>query len=118
MALCPLGVAFHHLIRPRVLPLLVPLALLPWRSAIVLWIALNVIAFVSIVSTLALVQTPYCSRRAPALVLCALVLAPFHTAIAVGNIVLVVFALGCWRVSASNAALMLRQDFCWRRPLR
>ena len=80
---------------PTGLPLLVPLALLPWRSAIVLWIALNVIAFGSILfSTLGLVQTPLCSRRAAAIVLCALVLAPFHTAIAVGNIVLVVFALG------------------------
>jgi Glycosyltransferase family 87 len=80
---------------PTALPLLVPLALMPWPTAIGLWIALNVMAFVAIVlSALALVRVAPRSAEAAAIVVCALVLAPFHTAIAVGNIVLIVFALG------------------------
>ena len=76
-------------------PLLAPLAMMPWPSASLVWFAISTLSFVTIViSTLAVARVPMRSTQAGAIVLCALMLAPFHTAIALGNLVLVVFALG------------------------
>lgn len=76
-------------------PLLIPFALVNWPVAILLWTGLNLISFVVAVRfllTLARIE----GRRTEALlvVLAALAFAPFHTAIAAANMVLVVLALG------------------------
>lgn len=80
---------------PTGFPLLVPLAILSWPSASAVWVAISTLSFVTIVfSTLAVARVAWRTIPGAAIVLGALMLAPFHTAIATGNIVLVVFALG------------------------
>jgi hypothetical protein len=75
-------------------PLLSPLALISWHSAILVWLAICEIAFVSTVAmTLAIARIPCFSFKGGAVFACALALAPFHTAIAASNIVLAVLAI-------------------------
>lgn len=80
---------------PTAFPLLVPFALLPWRVAIALWIGFDTVAFVGVVlGVISLAQIPLKSSEAVLITFAALALAPFHTAIATANIVLIVLALG------------------------
>jgi hypothetical protein len=76
-------------------PLLLPIAELPWRIAICVWVLMCVLAvFVvaAILVHLAGVRTR--SQLALMIFVSALLLAPMHSAIATSNIVTVVFALG------------------------
>jgi len=76
-------------------PLLLPIAELPWRIAICVWISMSVLA-VFVVASMLIHLAGVRKRSQLALVtfVSALLLAPMQTAIATANIVTVVFALG------------------------
>jgi len=79
---------------PLAFPVLLPVALLPWRVAIVVWILITVAAL--FVAAWALIQLAGGARDkvlAWMILLAVLLFAPVHTAIAASNIVTVVFAL-------------------------
>jgi len=76
-------------------PLLVPLALITWRAAILIWIGVCMIAFAYTVrGSLAFARIPCWSIKGGAIAICALLFSPFHTSIAAANIVVPVLALG------------------------
>ena len=76
-------------------PLLLPIAELPWRIAICVWILMSVLAVFVVASILIhLAGVRRRSQLALMIFVSALLLAPMQTAIATSNIVTVVFALG------------------------
>lgn len=93
-------------------PLLAPLAALPWNQANLLWRFTEILCFaVFLVSLLSLAHDSEAGSRY-FLVLSALALAPFHTAVAVENVALpalalVTAAMVCERKNAVAAGILL-----------
>lgn len=90
-------------------PLLAPLALLRWPVALLLWTTLNTAAFLTIV--ICMIVFGRISARTTEgvlVIISAFALAPFQTAIAASNIMLIVFALGMLAV----VSLEGRRDIC------
>jgi hypothetical protein len=84
-------------------PLLVPVALMPWRIANLFWWGFEMLSFLVLLVALLRITKAYVSKlRASMLVLAILPLAPIHTAFAVENIVVVAIAL-------STAAVLLEE---------
>jgi hypothetical protein len=84
-------------------PLLVPLAVLPWKTANLCWLSLEILSFLVLVAALLRMSRSYLPElEGCGLVLAILLLAPIHTAIAVENAVIVALAL-------STAAIVLRE---------
>ena len=89
--------------------ILAPLAVLPWHIADALWLAIDLLAYaVTIVSLLSLADL----RRSPRLIYLflafALALAPFHTGLAAGSIVIVAVGLiagAIWTADREHVAL-------------
>ena len=76
-------------------PLLVPIAMLPWRIANFFWLGFEMLSFLVLLVALLNITKAYVSKlRARMLVLAILPLAPIHTAFAVENIVIVALAFG------------------------
>jgi glycosyl transferase family 87 len=89
--------------------LLVPVCVLPWPVAAFLWVAVTGLSFVSILrSTVRVTRRDGQTVPFAVIVLAAIALAPFHTAIALSNMIVTVFAI----------ALRGIVDFEERRDLR
>lgn len=88
-------------------PLLLPLAELPWRIAILVWDLMCTLAVFAIAWLLVhLVEVRVYNSLGLMIFVTALLLAPLHTAIATANIVIVTFALGMiaiWRVARNQS---------------
>ncbi|MGA2965296.1 MAG: glycosyltransferase family 87 protein [Terriglobales bacterium] len=85
---------------PTALLLIAPVALLPWRVAHLVWLAIGFLAFVVTVgSARSLAYLPWGARRTYVFLAFSLALAPFHTALGAGSIVIVA-------VAASVAAML------------
>ncbi|HUJ95330.1 MAG TPA: glycosyltransferase family 87 protein [Terriglobales bacterium] len=80
---------------PVAFPVLLPIALLPWKIAIVLWILVSIAALFTVTWGLIQLAGGDQDRRLAWMIsLAVLLFAPVHTAMATSNIVTVVLALG------------------------
>lgn len=85
--------------------LLAPVAWLPWYLAHAVWLILTVLSFGLAVASLAsLLGLDWKERRTYLFLALALALAPFHTGMAAGSIVIVVVALCAFATLAANRA--------------
>jgi len=89
--------------------LISPVALLPWRIAQPLWLAISVGAFlITVAAVFSLAKHGGQTNRAYVLLALALALAPFHTGLAAGSIVIVAVAAGAaavWSAERQRDAL-------------
>ena len=109
---------------PTTFALLAPLALLPWRVAHGVWLLLILASFASIVGSMVSISGfRWDEPHTLAIVAAMLALAPFHTAIATGNIVLPAFACGMAGVWAANrnhsilAGILVALSACLKPPV-
>ena len=78
---------------PTALVLITPVAVLPWRIAHLVWLAIGVLAYaVTVASVRSIAHLPWGARRTYVFLALALALAPFHTGLAAGSIVIVAVA--------------------------
>ena len=97
---------------PTAFPLLTPFALLHWFVAIRLWILATLAAFgIVVYNLIVLAKIQPADRKTIFVVIAALMLAPFHTVIAVSNIVLVVYALGFLAVMRTEQQRYISSGF-------
>jgi hypothetical protein len=83
------------------LVLIAPLAILPWTIADILWLAISFAAYVvTILTVRSLANLSWADRRTYFFLAFALALAPFHTGLAAGSIVIVALAPAVAAVSA------------------
>jgi hypothetical protein len=91
------------------LVLIAPLAILPWTIADILWLAISLAAYVvTILSVRSLANLSWTDRRTYFFLAFALALAPFHTGLAAGSIVIVALApavAAIWAVRCRNDLL-------------
>jgi hypothetical protein len=104
---------------PPCFVLLTPLTLLSWPVANAVWVTLNLIFFACMVcALLSLLDLPYDKKRAYAMWVGALALAPFHTGISRANIAVLAIELSViavWAASRNSqivAAILLALATC------
>jgi hypothetical protein len=94
---------------PTALVLITPVAVLPWRIAHLVWLAIGLLAYaVTVASVRSLAHLPWRARRTYVFLALALALAPFHTGLAAGSIVIVAVAAsvaGMWAAEHQRNAL-------------
>jgi len=88
---------------PTALVLIAPVAFLPWRMALLFWLAIGLFAYVvTVMSARSLARLPWGARRTYVFLAFALTLAPFHTALGAGSIVIVSVAASVAAMSAAQ----------------
>jgi len=94
---------------PTALVLIAPVAVLPWRIAHLVWLAIGALAYaVTVASVRSIAHLPWAARRTYVFLALALALAPFHTGLAAGSIVIVAVAAsvaGMWAAEHQRDAL-------------
>ncbi len=89
--------------------LIMPVAVLPWRIAHLVWLVITLLAYVvTVMSVRSIANLPWGAPRTYLFIAVALALAPFHTGLATGSLVIVAVATSVaamWAAEHQNAVL-------------